>query len=52
MACEDDCGMCGICYEDWKHQCELENRCDYRLEMKYDNKPVYSNSIDLEEEND
>ena len=42
MACEDDCGVCGTCYEDWKHQVELEEMSDYRLEMEYDNKPVYA----------
>ena len=46
MSCEDDCGMCGICYEDWKREVELEKRCDYRLEVEFDNKPIYSNSIE------
>lgn len=50
MVCVDDCGMCGICYEDWKHESELKQRSDYRLEMLYDNKPIYSDSVDLEDD--
>ena len=49
MACQDDCGFCGTCYEDWKYQNDLEERSDYRLEMEYDNKPVYSESVDENE---
>lgn len=49
MPCEDDCGMCGVCYEEWKHQVELEKRSDYRLEMEFDNKPCYADSLEDEE---
>lgn len=52
MACEDDCGMCGVCYEDWEREMKMEERCDYRLDMEFDNKPVYSETLeDVNESN-